>query len=184
MSGTYRIRKGEAYSIGSTTSFRQTRRELKRDPDICDMELTPLDFIHREDGESDDSFVSRIRFAEQRLIDTHWGRPGFCNDSRVAMGPTNGLDPIHYATGERNGRSRAVIVTCPDSKTIRFETVSLAAGFLKVSQQLASLWLSGSVPWPSPYSRCRKSNEWLFRYSARYDDPSSQEYGYSARRVD
>lgn len=104
-SGTYFVRAGDSFYIGSSGNFRRRRYShlgnlkhgchqndaLQAAFDACgEAAFIPFRFIKRELDESDESFRDRLRAAEQLLLDTHWDSPGRCNRSPSAYGPDNG----------------------------------------------------------------------------------------------
>jgi len=68
--------------------------------------------------------------------------------------------------GHRNPKATPCRVWCPDGSATLFETVTAAAAFLGVTQQVLDLWLSGKVPWPGTGHKLRKKTAWLVPYRA------------------
>lgn len=212
--GTYFLRAGEAFYIGSSSDFRKRRyfhsgklkkgihpnKRLQTAYNLSgECRFVPFEFMKPGPRENDDDFRSRLRDAEQKLIDIHKADPQFCNKSRSAFGPDNGEiikarwnDPdyrkqkVESATGRvasetsrlrmaaakrgaKNPVARAVVVTCPDGSEKRFPTVTDAAEFFKVTQQLFDLWLKGKVAWPGTGRSTKEANRWIIGYTAKVE---------------
>lgn len=208
---TYLLRVGSSFYIGSSRDMRKRRylhsADLRngRHPNpkiqaayntIGKMEVVPLDFIPPMEGETKEDHSTRLRVAEQRLLDQWADDPHLCNASPNALGPDSGdsskprwrdeayREKMSNAlkgrttsaetrkkmsaakVGARNAKSRKVLVTKPDGSTETFETVTGAAAFFKVTQQLLDLWLKGAVAWPGIGGRCRTQNRWIADYKA------------------
>jgi len=123
---------------------------------------------------------------EQELLDFYAGNPHLCNVSTSAFGPDEDMrgrlkarmaDRERSAPtrekmaaakrGERNPNARPVQVTDPQGAVMEFVSVTEAAEFFGVSQQLMDQWLKGLVAWPGEGYRVRKRNAWIADYSAR-----------------
>ena len=103
--GTYLLRVGGSFYIGSTANLRRRRyahrSDLNRGTHQCkelqaafnvkrECEFVVLDFMRQGADESDESFRDRLRMAEQEVLDDQWGTPGLCNKSPNTRGPDNG----------------------------------------------------------------------------------------------
>lgn len=216
-SGTYMLRAGQSFYIGSSRNFRKRRYNHKSDllksrhPNKKiqaafdahgSAEFIPIEFIRPMKNEENQAFSSRLRSAEQRVLDGYLGDPDLCNSSPSAFGPDNGdlikakWRDAHYREaissklrgrkpnsetrermsaskrGAKNGKSKAAIVTAPDGTETRFDCVSDAAKFFGVSQQLLDSWLKGVVAWPGTGRRTLDRNKWIADYSAIYESPN------------
>lgn len=212
-SGTYIVRCGTVFYVGSSTNLLSRRRghnwELRRGfhsneklqkafNESGDFQFTPVDHIDRCAGEPDEAFRKRLRDAEQQLLDFYAMDTGLANKSRSAFGPDNGdllrkrwEDPRYRKLmsdhmkgrvfseetkrkmskakqGVGNPKARSVEVDCPDGTKKHFPTVTDAAGFFGVSQQLMDQWLKGITAWPGTGVKApRVKNRWIADYSAR-----------------
>lgn len=147
--------------------------------------------LPRERGEAEGCHRDRIRAMEQDHLDFFKGDPYLANRSTVAHSPLNvrvngkrGRKKGHIVSestrekmaaakrGSRNIKSRPVVVV--DLATgieQRFDTVSSAAKWFRVSQQLMDQWIKGIVAWPGT-SRKNSSakNAWVAQYRANIED--------------
>jgi hypothetical protein len=137
-----------------------------------------------------------IQKLEQSLIDMYYGDHNFCNTSKNAKGPDSEIAKKRWKNesyrkkvtdklksriftkesrqkmseskkGIRNPKSRKVIVENPDGTQTTYNTVTDAAKFFGVSQQLMDQWLKGIVSWPSETSKVRTKNKWIINYKAK-----------------
>lgn len=219
--GTYKLSVNSFFYIGSSSDLRRRKadhqwrlrkgihqckriqREFNRNNPFI---FTPLQFFKQLHNESTSDFRSRIRAAEQKLLDELFKTPGIENKSRNSLGPDNGeslkakwQDPDyrHIMTehlsriakspksretrekmaaakrGNRNPKSRPVIVTKPDGSIITFDSSSHAATFFNVSQQLFDQWMKGISAWPGTGRRTLERNLWIAPYSAKFSGINS-----------
>lgn len=208
------LRAGQAFYVGSSRNFRKRRYNHKSDlvngrhPNKKiqaafdahgSAEFIPLEFIRPLKNEQIHAFSSRLKSAEQRILDERQGNPGLCNFSANAFGPDNGdlikakwrdasyreaissklrgrkqsnetRDKMSESKrGSKNVKSKAVVVTNPDSTVTRFACASEAAKFFGVSQQLFDQWIRGVIAWPGTGRRTLKRNQWIADYSAKFE---------------
>jgi hypothetical protein len=143
-----------------------------------------------------DTLKKTIQKLEQSLIDLYCGELNFCNTSKNSKGPDSEIAKKRWGNAEyrrkvitgmksrivteeskhkmseskkgfRNPKSRKVIVENPDGTETIYDTVTSAAKFFGVSQQLMDQWLKGIVSWPSETSKVRTKNKWVINYKAR-----------------
>ncbi len=107
--GLYQVRVGDVFYVGSTTNFK--RRKSRHLSSLCwgehpskrlqeeflklkTAEFQPLEYLHKEEGETVEQFRNRLRSAEQAKLDELSADPLFAanmaNVSRNAFGPDNG----------------------------------------------------------------------------------------------
>lgn len=78
------------------------------------------------------------------------------------------VKPLVYTVPEKDHRLREVIVTSPEGEH-HFPSVSDAARFLGVPQQVLHGWMTGLFPWPGTAKRAaRMAYRYLAAYSARF----------------
>lgn len=160
----------------------------------------PLKLIKRKPSEADADFRDRLRAEEQVAINelkndqwfanksmnsrgpehlkTFWGDPDFRAAHAKRMSEMNRQSPSaetrakmsEAKKGDRNPNARAIIITLPDGSEIRVSSVSDAAKFFNVPQQVMDLWMKKKVSWPGTGRPCRPPNRWIAEYSARYED--------------
>jgi hypothetical protein len=70
--------------------------------------------------------------------------------------------------GDKNAKSRPVIVTNPDGSTTLFPCASDAARHFNVKQQTFDLWIKGTIPWPGQGKFVRPQYAWIANYSAKF----------------
>jgi len=102
--GTYMLRVGPFFYIGSSGNFRKRKYDhcgnLKRGihPNQAiqsayspgaGIDFITLEFIHRAEGETVEEYSTRLRNAEQKLLDRYAKDPHLCNKSTNAFGPDN-----------------------------------------------------------------------------------------------
>lgn len=214
--GTYMLRVGPFFYIGSSGNFRKRKyqhcgdlkKEVHHNQSIqsaytlgSEIEFIALEYIHRAEDETVGDYSTRLRNAEQKLLDRYAKDPHLCNKSTNAFGPDNSdfmksrwADPEYRKAmlariqecrgpvteetrrlmseskkGSRNPNSRKVIVTDPDGIEMEFDSVTAAAGFFKVTQQLMALWMSGGVKWPAR-NKGRSIYRWVAAYQARFKE--------------
>lgn len=214
ISGIYYLRAGSHFYIGSSSDFRKRRSQhaiaLRKGTHPCaklqaafaehgTARLEVAEEILRHPGETTKEFRTRLRAAEQILLDSHREDPLLCNKSPSAFGPNNGelmkelwktpehrqkmasvtRHPTTPATRKRmakakqgasNPKARALTILGPNGLH-EFPTVQAAAEFFHVSQQVMDLWVRGIVQWPTSGGRTRRSNRWIADYRIVVLDP-------------
>jgi hypothetical protein len=169
-----------------------------------DFTFTPIEVVHPFSQEPRAKFNHRLRAKEQKLLSQHKKDPNLCNRSTNTRGPDSTIAKERWnvpgyrekviaglanrppppeqtrakmakaKVGDRNPRSRAVIVTHPDGSTTRHESTALAACFFRVTQQCLDQWLKGETAWPGTGRTTRAKNRWIIPYRAAFEDmPSS-----------
>lgn len=189
--GAYRIHCGPAFYIGSTRDFEKRRNHhlwaLKNgkhgNPAL--QEAFKLHGVMKfERVRICDEGLYSPQEMEQELLDFYAGNPHLCNVSLSAYGPDEDMkerararmaDPTLSAPtrekmaaakrGERNPNARTLRVMDPQGEIMEFVSVTEAAVFFEVSQQLMDQWVRGIVAWPGSGYRVRKCNAWIAAYS-------------------
>lgn len=150
-----------------------------------------LETIKRKPNEDSKAFSDRLKSAEQKLIKEWKWSDDMCNEYLNPWGPGKGhgkgrkMPPevrsaisernrnISDETrskmsaakiGSRNAKSRPIRVITPDGSEISFESVSSAAAFFGVKQQVMDLWVRGVMAWPGSSRKTRKKNLWIAEY--------------------
>lgn len=208
--GTYIVKAGDKFYIGSSsrlssrksdhlTRLKRQIHHNKRLQSAFDAtqsaSFISIQFLHIKPGEDKSEFRSRLRDAEQELLDYHAGNPDLCNESLTARFPDHNCEfrklPVSpetrakmslaqrgktlsdqakakmakAKTGANNPKAREIRINCPDGSIALFHTVTDMAKFFNVSQQTADLWVRGVCAWPGTGRRNKRANAWIADYS-------------------
>lgn len=169
-------------------------KELQAEFDkVGEAEFIVTDYLRISPGEDDKDFRDRLFKAEQSRINEVLlsGEEGMVNRSWDSRGPQNcnvfrdlWKDPVwrdlvfsdevrekmsSAKRGDRNARSRSVIVTTPKGDLIRMSCGRDAAKYFGQSQQSMDLWLRGKMKWPGQGRRPRLKTLWMRDYSAVFE---------------